>query len=416
MIKHYCVDTNILLDEENAIEILINGKDGGDVNICYVPYTVLSELDGLKKDQKLCNRVSRAVDKLLEYKDQVKLLQKLADSSYGNKGKINDDRILEEIQLSNVDGIILVSNDKLLRFKAEKKGIKAEAFKYSNPWLSASQKYTGFIDYQKDINESDLIENCFFWYEGKMYYNRSMIDTMGVAKLVDYENTLWTLKPKTPYQNALMELIKDPKIEVVSIQSEAGYGKTALSIAGAIELFMKEKEEDKSRKYKKIFIFRPNEEIGNKLGYLPGDVDEKMEVYFRPIKDLLEKLHDQKAIPKIWKDPKAQELEVNKKKLELLPINFLRGMNIENAIVIIDEAQNLSRAEARTILSRMGNNVKVIITGDVQQIDNPYLNSDNNMLSWVVAKFKGSKNYGHIVLKGKNSRGPIADLVRTTGL
>lgn len=404
--KNFCVDTCVLLDEENAIEILINGKDNNIKNTVYIPYTVLSELDGLKKDQKLCNRVSRAVDKLLEYKDQVKLLQKLADSSYGNKGKINDDRILEEIQLSNVDGIILVSNDKLLRFKAEKKGIKAEAFKYSNPWLSASQKYTGFIE-----EGEPFVDNGFFWQEGKMYYL-----TKGEAKLIDYENTLWTLKPKTPYQNALMELIKDPKIEVVSIQSEAGYGKTALSIAGAIELFMKEKEEDKSRKYKKIFIFRPNEEIGNKLGYLPGDVDEKMEVYFRPIKDLLEKLHDQKAIPKIWKDPKAQELEVNKKKLELLPINFLRGMNIENAIVIIDEAQNLSRAEARTILSRMGNNVKVIITGDVQQIDNPYLNSDNNMLSWVVAKFKGSKNYGHIVLKGKNSRGPIADLVRTTGL
>jgi PhoH-like ATPase len=411
MIKHYCVDTNILLDEENAIEILINGKDGGNTNVVYVPYTVLSELDGLKKDQKLCNRVSRAVDKLLEYKDQVKLLQKLADSSYGNKGKINDDRILEEIQLSNVDGIILVSNDKLLRFKAEKKGIKAEAFKYSNPWLSASQKYTGFVE------ESDAyISNSFFWREGKLHYNMSATSELAVAKIIDYENVLWTLKPKTPYQNALMELIKDPKVEVVSIQSEAGYGKTALSIAGAIELFMKEKEEDKSRKYKKIFIFRPNEEIGNKLGYLPGDVDEKMEVYFRPIKDLLEKLHDQKAIPKIWKDPKAQELEVNKKKLELLPINFLRGMNCSDCIVIIDEAQNLSRSEARTILSRMGQNVKVIITGDVQQIDNPYLNSDNNMLSWVVAKFKGSKNYGHIVLKGKNSRGPIADLVRTTGL
>ena len=81
-----------------------------------------------------------------------------------------------------------------------------------------------------------------------------------------------------------MELIKDSNIEVVSVQSEAGYGKTALSIAGAIELFMKEKEEDKTRKYKKIFIFRPNEEIGNKLGYLPGDVDEKMEVYLDQLK------------------------------------------------------------------------------------------------------------------------------------
>ena len=406
MQKIFAVDTCVLIEEENAIEILINGKDGGDINVVYLPYTVLVELDGLKKDPALAHRVSRAVNKILEYKEQVKVLQKLSDSSYNNKGKINDDRILEEIQLSNVEGMILVSNDKLLRFKAEKKGIPAEEFKQSNPWLSASQKYTGFID------EGELlVQNCFYWKEGKMYYNKQ-----GHEKSIEYENDLWTLKPKTPYQNALMELIKDPKIDVVTVQSEAGYGKTALSIAGAIELFMKEKEEDNSRKYKKIFVFRPNEEIGNKLGFLPGDVDEKMEVYFRPIRDLLEKLHEQKAIPKIWKDPKAPELEINKKKFEMLPINFLRGMNLEHCICIIDEAQNLSRADARTILSRMGQNVKVLITGDVQQIDSPYLNLDNNALSWVVSKFKGQKSYGHIVLKGKNSRGPIADLVRNTNL
>ena len=172
----------------------------------------------------------------------------------------------------------------------------------------------------------------------------------------------------------------------------------------------------KEKKYKKVFIFKPNMEIGQELGFLPGDVNEKMSPYFRPIRDLMEKLHDARPANRAWVDPDATELELNRRAVEMLPINFLRGMNIDNAIVLIDEVQNISRGELRTVLSRMGENVKVICTGDVRQIDNVHLNEDNNGLNWMVKLFKGNANYGHVVLSGSKSRGPIADLVRESGL
>jgi PhoH-like ATPase len=149
---------------------------------------------------------------------------------------------------------------------------------------------------------------------------------------------------------------------------------------------------------------------------LPGTIDDKMYPYFRPIKDLMTKLHELRPANRAWLEPDADKLELNTRSVEMLPINFLRGMNVDNAIVLIDEVQNLSRIELRTVLSRMGDNVKVICTGDVRQIDNPHLNEDNNGLNWMVKYFKGAPNYGHIVLSGSKSRGPIADLVRESGL
>ena len=409
MIKNFALDTNVLLEAEDALETIINGKDGGDKNVVYIPWVVLEELDGLKKDARLSYKVAKAVKSLDEFKDEIKVLSKLADSS---KFKNNDDKILEEIKLSNVDNLILVSNDRILRFKAEKMGIVAEEFKSSNPFLTESQKYTGFV-----TEGEDLVTNCFYWKEGKLFYNKQ-----GEEKALSYDNTLWTLKPKTPYQNALMELILDENIDVLTVQSDAGFGKTTLALAGAIELLMNETDENNVRKYKKVFVFRPNVEIGQELGFLPGGIDEKMDPYFRPITDLLEMLNEKKKIAKIWKKSKNvdkggdDDLVLNKRKFEMLPINYLRGMNLQNCVVIIDEAANLSRDEARTILSRMGQSVKCIITGDVRQVDNPHLNENNNMLNWVVTKFKGAVNYGHIVLTGKKSRGPIADLTRNTGL
>ena len=128
------------------------------------------------------------------------------------------------------------------------------------------------------------------------------------------------------------------------------------------------------------------------------------------------KSRDLRNVNRIWEDSTDNHLDLNTKVVEMLPINFLRGMNVENAIVLIDEVQNLSRDELRTVLSRMGENVKVICTGDVRQIDNIHLNQDNNGLNWMVRLFKGQNNYGHIVLGGNRSRGPIADMVRETKL
>lgn len=394
MKKKYVIDTNVLLDDENAVVILRNGSE----NDIFIPHTVLQELDGLKKDNRLKHKVQATIECFLKHDDWINVLKKCE-----KKGTLtNDERILEEINQSDENDLILVTNDKALRFRAKKMGIKAESYKHSNPFKAESQKYSGFIN----LDEGEtFIPNCFYWSEGKLHYN-----SRDGEKLIDYEHEIWSTKPRTPYQQAAFELMLDPKIDIISIQSEAGFGKTYISLATAMYHMLEKKN------YDKIYVVKPNIEIGEKMGFLPGDVDEKMGPYFRAIQDLIEKLHGKRSANRLFLDPNSNTLELNNKKIELLPINFLRGMNIENAVVIIDEIQNLSRSETRTVLSRMGENVKCICLGDVRQVDNIHLNPENNGLNWIVKKFKGESNYGHVVLSGKTSRGPIADLVRKTGL
>jgi PhoH-like ATPase len=168
--------------------------------------------------------------------------------------------------------------------------------------------------------------------------------------------------------------------------------------------------------HEKIYIVKPMIEIGQKLGYLPGPIEEKMEPYTRYISDLTFKLHRLRAANKIFVDNETYPPQFNSKTFEILPLAYIRGMNIENAVVIIDEMQNMSRAECRALLSRLGEGVKCFCLGDIHQVDNPYLNQENNGLNWVVKKFKGSSIYSHIVLKGDKSRGPITDLVINSGL
>ena len=157
-------------------------------------------------------------------------------------------------------------------------------------------------------------------------------------------------------------------------------------------------------------------EIGQRLGYLPGKIDEKMEPYTRYISDLVIKLHKLRPANRIFVDPDGVPPKYDSKRFELLPLTYIRGMNIENAVVIVDEMQNMSRSECRSLLSRMGEGVKCICLGDIHQVDNPYLNVDNNGMNWVVSKFKGGRIYAHLVLKGDKSRGPITDLVIRSGL
>jgi PhoH-like ATPase len=229
-------------------------------------------------------------------------------------------------------------------------------------------------------------------------------------KVIDYQHQIWKVVPRNVYQNIALELMVKEDIHIVSIQSSAGYGKSFLALAAAFFLCLNKK------RYEKIFVIKPMVEIGQKLGYLPGKVEEKLEPYIRYVSDLVLKLHTLRPANKIFMDPNAYPLRYNPKRFELLPLTFIRGMNIENAVVIIDEIQNMSRAECRALLSRMGEGVKCICLGDTRQVDHPYLNTENNGMNWVVKKFKGNPIYAHLVLKGEKSRGPITDLVIKSGL
>lgn len=400
MSKNYVLDTNVLLDAPNAVEVLQDTD-----NTVYVPWTVLQELDKLKSLTKTRHRAIEAI-KILSKTD----VYFLRDSIDLYPTDSPDDAILMEITLANINNPILVTNDIMLRLKAQKLYcIEAQEYKKLVPFKADSQKVTGFSTIEYDSGGNEICEtidwNTFYWKEGKLHFY-----SKNGPKCVDYENSPWGIKPKTAYQNAALELMLDPEINLVTVQSEAGFGKTFLSLAAGLYLTFEKKE------FKKIYVLKPNIEIGQELGFLPGGLDEKLDPYFRNVHNLLLKLHEMRPCNKAFKKDDEHDLtsisSVNKSKFEYIPLNFLRGMEFSDCFILIDETQNLTKDQLKTVLSRIGENVKCVCTGDTEQVDNPACNPENNGLNWAVKLFNGEHNYAHIVLKGKADRGPICSLVR----
>ncbi|MGD9042957.1 MAG: PhoH family protein [Desulfobacterales bacterium] len=393
--KHYVIDTNVLLEDPNALSKLRNGNE----NKIYIPYHVLLELNKFKRNAKWGHIVARVIQYLNDHPDHYQVLNSSGvASAYSN---LVDNFILKEIQNSGLKKPILVTNDKLFQLQAGLQGIKSEIYKESVPFKSAAEYFTGFVSTIEEI-----VPNAFIWNE----QGKPVFEGVRGKKLIDYQHKIWNVTPRTIYQNLALELMTNSDIHLLSIQSDAGYGKSFLALAAALYLVLQKK------RHQKIYVIKPMIEIGQKLGYLPGKIEEKIEPYTRYISDLMIKLHHLRPANKIFIDAESYPPQFNYKFLEVLPLAFIRGMNIENSVVIIDEMQNMSRSECRALLSRMGEGVKCICLGDIHQVDNPYLNQENNGLNWAVKKFKGSKIYSHLVLKGEKSRGPITDLVINSGL
>lgn len=389
--KNYILDTNVLIENPQSVLTLRNGDD----NNIFIPYHVLIELNQLKTNNRVRHIVAKVVDVLLENKDKIHFIRNDASISPFTQ-EIVDNYILKEIQGSKeIDDPILVTNDRILQLQAGMANISCEDFKDSKPFESESQLYTGFVE-----NGDSPVPNSFSWNEGKPLFHGPE-----GAEIINFTLSVWGVKPRSAYQNLALFLMQHPTIDLTSVQSEAGFGKTYLALATALYLVMEK------RLFEKIYVLKPTIELGSKLGFLPGDVKEKMEPYVRYIQDLLLKLHTHRPANKLFLNPQEETLRYNPKKFEILPLAYIRGMNIENAVVIVDETQNLSRNEVRALLTRMGEGVKCFCLGDTSQVDNPYLSESNNGLNWIVRKFKGFSNYAHMVLKGDKSRGPITDLV-----
>ncbi len=392
--KHYVVDTNVLLEDPGALFKLRNGNE----NNVYIPYHVLLELDKFKKNPKLGHIVAKVIESLSDHPDQFTVLppreiaRPFAD--------LVDNFILEEVRQSGLVEPILVTNDRFFQLQADLRGIKSEAYKESVPFKTDAEYYTGFV-----ATREEAFTNAFLWEQGKPVFFAPEGE-----KVIDYQHKIWNITPRNIYQNLALELMTHSEIHVVSIQSDAGYGKSFLALAAALYHVLERKT------HEKIYMVKPMVEIGQKLGYLPGKVSEKMEPYTRYILDMIMKLHKMRPANRVFIDANEIPPHYNPKRFELLPLTFVRGMNIENAVVIIDEMQNMSRAECRAVLSRLGEGVKCICLGDIHQVDNPYLSMENNGLNWIVNKFKGHRIFAHLVLKGDKSRGPITDLVIKSGL
>lgn len=402
--KTYFLDTNILIDNPDAVQLLSDGNQ----NKVLISYYVLNELDNLKKDPKLNYVVAQVVKNLKENSDKFEIIGYHLDRSFKNI----DDLMLQQILTLNNENLILVTKDNILQLKAKSLKINCEDLKRSDPFCDTTNgDYTGIFE---QIDETtQLVDNCFYWDCGRLYFYRKDQE----AKSIHYTNNVWKVQPKNFYQNAFFELGLCEDIDIMTIQGNAGTGKTFLSLALAFYHVLEKKN------FHKIYLTKAMYEIGMQLGFLPGTVDEKMGPYMLYIESLIGKLSNLRPCDRIYgksdsKSPeeKSREKTYNPRKFEILPINYVRGRDIEDAFVIIDEIQNLSRPEVRTLLSRFGENVKCICIGDVSQIDNPYLDKHNNGLNWIMKKCKGQKNYAHLTIKSDKYRGPICELVVKTGL
>lgn len=432
MSKIYVLDTNVLLQDPNAV---FSFQD----NEVVIPAVVLEEIDSKKRYMNEIGRNARHVSKLIDgFRQTGRLHEKILLDGGGSLRielnhrsfqqlqeifieKTNDNRILavaKNISLeeeTKADGkpVILVSKDALLRVKADAIGILAEDF-LSDRVVEIDHLYTGFQElyvdgeYVKDFYNHGEIEAGKL--PGKQYHPNEFLllkDSLGssasaiamadhtgerLKKLVCQYDSIWGIKPRNVQQTMAAELLFRNDIQLVTMIGKAGTGKTLLALAAGLM------QTEDLRQYKKLLVARPIVPVGKDIGYLPGEKQEKLRPWMQPIYDNLEYLFNTK------KPGELDAILAGMGSIEVEALTYIRGRSIPDQYIIIDEAQNLTKHEVKTILTRVGERSKIVFMGDPEQIDHPYLDEYNNGLSYVLESFKNEPEAGHIrLMKGERS-------------
>ncbi len=432
--KIFVLDTSVIIYEHNSI---LN-FDEHDVGI---PITVLEELDNFKKGNDTKNfearEFIRLIDKLAKghmlhnwnplngkTKGSFKVLMDTKSAVDANK-IFNEDkpdhRILNAaLQLQKeekVRKVILVSKDVNLRLKAKALGLQSEDYT-TGKVQNISSLYTGKtvienvdadminLIYEKGycppgdlLGKVDVVKNHYYILRsGKKsalaYYNPLNQMLEHVEK-----RSVYGIKPRNAEQAFAIHAALRPEIKLVSIQGVAGTGKTLLALAAALE---------QKKEFKQIYLARPIVPLSNKdIGYLPGDIKSKVNPYMEPLWDNLKFIQNQYS--ETDKEFSRITDMVNQEKLLITPLAYIRGRSLSNICFIVDEAQNLTPHEVKTIITRAGENTKIIFTGDIYQIDTPYLDSQSNGLSTLIDRLQNHDLYAHITLE-KGERSELANL------
>jgi len=335
--------------------------------------------------------------------------------------KTNDNRILavaknlalEEQEKEDGRSVILVSKDALVRVKADAIGLQAEDF-LNDRVVDIEHIYTGFLElyinaehlsrfYEKgelvlsEIANHPFYPNQFIIMKDALGSSASavgMVDHAGkkVKKLTFHHEHVWGIRPRNVQQTMAFELLMREDLPLVTLIGKAGTGKTLLALAAGLM-----QTEDLGR-YKKLLVARPIVPVGKDIGFLPGEKQEKLRPWMQPIFDNLEYLFNTK------KPGELDAILAGMSSIEVEALTYIRGRSLPEQFIIIDEAQNLTKHEVKTILTRVGEKSKIILMGDPEQIDHPYLDEYNNGLTYVVEKFKEQKISGHVrLIKGERS-------------
>lgn len=432
MSKIYVLDTNVLLQDPYAI---FSFKE----NEVVIPAVVLEELDSKKRYMDEIGRNARLVSKLIDkmretgkLHERIKLenggslrielnhrsFQKLQDIFVE---KTNDNRILavaknlslEEEAKEAGRAVILVSKDTLVRVKADALGLQAEDF-LSDRVIEMSDIYKGFLEvyvakevldsfYQKgelllsEIAHHPFYPNQFLILKDALGSSASAVGIVDIRakmlkKLVHDEDIIWGIKPRNVQQMMAIELLMRPDIPLVTMAGKAGTGKTLVALAAGLL------QTEDLQLFKKLLVARPIVPVGKDIGYLPGEKQEKLRPWVQPIYDNLEYLFNTK------KPGEIDQILAGLHSVEVEALTYIRGRSIPEQYIIIDEAQNLTKHEVKTILTRVGERSKIVLMGDTAQIDHPYLDEYNNGLTYAIEKFKDQAVSGHIkLMKGERS-------------
>ncbi len=423
MKKTFVVDTNVLLFDPLAIQ-----KFGQ--NEVYIPLIVVEELDRFKKDQNENGRNARMFSRIVdEYRRQGSVTKGITLENGGTlvitldqkvEGhindmidlEINDNRILATAISLKEKGknVFLVTKDINLRLKADIVGVAAED--YGKKDVSLDELYSGqrvlevsgeeLTQYEKerflDLDQAEelgIMPNEYMIIQEKGNNRRRGVGRYnhmkkGIVPLIPIREGVWGIYPKNLEQQFALDALLNDEIKLVTLVGKAGTGKTLLAIAAGLEMTISKE------KYSRLLVSRPVQPMGRDLGYLPGDINEKLAPWMQPIFDNMDFLFGQQ---RGQGGASSYEDLINHGLLHVEPLTYIRGRSIPGQYLIVDEAQNLSPHEVKTIITRAGEGTKIVLTGDCHQIDNPYLDEINNGLAYCVDRLKTEDIIGHTILK-----------------
>ena len=432
--KIFVLDTSVIIYDHTAI------KNFAEHDVV-IPITVLEELDNFKKGNDTKNFSAREFTRYIDKLSGNNTLQEWTRINGPSRGmfkiemnfssKINAERIFADrkadhrilntalytAEMHPDRKVILVTKDINLRIKAKSLSLNAEDYE-TGKIKTVDELYTGNTEDIKATaeqitaiyntgsakakpilkNHKSLPNHYYVIKNGSQsVMARYNADDDTLHRVI--KTSAFGVIPKNAEQSFALDAIMNPEIKLVSIQGVAGTGKTLLSLAGALEL---------RRNYHQIYLARPIVPLSNKdIGYLPGDVNSKLNPYMEPLWDNLKYIRSQFS----EKDKEHKQIAemIESQKLIVCPLAYIRGRSLSNVFFIVDEAQNLTPHEVKTIITRAGENTKIIFTGDINQIDTPYLDSQSNGLSYLIEKVKGQKLYAHITLE-KGERSALANL------
>ena len=429
MRKIFILDTNVLIHDPYSI---YNFR-GNDI---YLPIEVIEEIDKLKQKPntaihaRMASRVLEEIRKKGNLSEGIELpddiffkVEKTADLSLlpeGLKKEVIDNHIIAVVmgvkKREPERKVIFVTKDINLRIKADAVGVEVEDYSTDRVVYDDLDKGYMEIEVSKDIfdkfNKSgkvDLSElnlefsptpNFFFIFKCGQEETAGRVIGEKVKKFLNGDISAWGARARNQEQRFAMELLMDDNVKAVSLVGKAGTGKTLLAIAAGLEQVVERK------KYSKLYIARPIIPMGKDLGFLPGNEKDKLRPWMQPIFDNIEFLSDVKG------DKAGEKVITGLESMGLLKVEaltYIRGRSMPNAFIVIDEAQNLTPLEIKTIITRVGENTKIVFTGDPYQIDSAYLDANTNGLTYMADKLKNEKIAGHITLV-KGERSPLAEI------